>query len=198
MAAPSALLERLPPNRWSHWGMGPGGTFAGRQDYAWNDRVLAVQNILLNAVTAPALLARLREQETRSSDAYRMSEHFDKLTKSIWGEVGGATPAAIKSLDGPQTRRELQRAFVDRMATYVVEPPPGAPDDARALARLALTRVDARCARALAAGTPLGDNTRAHLLETRARIQRALDAGRETDNAPVAPRPGAMMIQMPR
>jgi len=87
---------------------------------------------------------------------------------------------------------------VDRMATYVVDPPQGAPDDARALARLALTRVDARCSRALAAATPLGDNTRAHLLETRARIQRALDAGRETDNAPVAPRPGAVMIQMPR
>jgi hypothetical protein len=38
--------------------MGPGGTFAGRQDFAWNDRVLAVQTILLNGVTAPALLAR--------------------------------------------------------------------------------------------------------------------------------------------
>jgi hypothetical protein len=199
MAAPSALLERLPPNRWSHWGMGPGGTFAGRQDYAWNDRVLAVQTILLNAVTAPALLARLREQETRSADAYRLSEHFDKLTKAIWGEVGSATPGAIKSLDGPQTRRELQRAFVDRMATYVVDPPPGSPDDARALARLALTRVDSRCAKALAAATPLGDNTRAHLLETRARIQRALSASRETDNAPATPRgPGAVMIQMPR
>jgi hypothetical protein len=198
MSVPSTLLERLPPNRWSHWGMGPGGTFAGRQDYAWNDRVLAVQTVLLNGVTAPALLARLREQETRSADAYRLSEHFAKLTNAIWGEVGSATPGAIKSLDGPQTRRELQRAFVDRMATYVVEPPPGSPDDARALARLALTRVDSRCAKALAAGTPLGDNTRAHLLETRARIQRALAASRETDNAPPPARPGAVMIQMPR
>ena len=199
LAAPSGLLERLPPNRWSHWGMGQGGTFAGRQDYAWNDRVLAIQTTLLNAVTAPALLARLREQETRSADAYRLSEHFDKLTKSIWGEVGSANPAAIKTLDGPQTRRELQRAFVDRMATYVVDPPQGAPDDARALARLTLTRVDARCARALAAATPLGDNTRAHLLETRSRIQRALDARRVTDNAPAAgPRPGGMGVEMPR
>jgi uncharacterized protein DUF4953 len=199
MSAPSSLLERLPPNRWSHWGMGPGGTFQGRQDYAWNDRVLAVQTTILNGITSPALLSRLREQETRSADAYRLSEHFDKLTRSIWGEVGGATPTAIKSLDGPHTRRELQRAFVDRMATYVVEPPPGTPDDARALARLALTRIDARCTRALAAGTPLGDNTRAHLLETRARIQRALDASRETDNAPATTqRPGAIGIEMPR
>ncbi len=182
MSAPAPLLERLAPNRWSHWGMGPGGTFAGRQDYAWNDRVLAIQTVLLNGVTSPALLARLREQETRSADAYRLSEHFDRLTRSIWGEVGGANPAAIKTLEGPHTRRELQRAFVDRMANMVADPPTGAPDDARALARLALTRVDARCARALAVAAPMGDNTRAHLLETRARIKRALEAGRDTDS----------------
>ncbi len=192
MAAPAKLLERLAPNRWSHWGMGPGGTFTGRQDYGWNDRVLAIQTTLMNAVTSPALLARLREQETRSADAYRMSEHFDKLTRAIWGEVGGATPAAIRPLEGPHTRRELQRAYVDKLATLLVDPPANAPDDARALARLALTRVDSRCARALATEAPMGDNTRAHLLETRARIRRALDASRSADPA-AAPRPGGGM-----
>ena len=189
MAAPGALLERLAPNRWSHWGMGPGGTFTGRQDYAWNDRVLAIQSVMLNGVTAAPLLARLREQETRSADAYRLADHFDRLTRTLWGEVGGANPAAIRTLEGPHTRRELQRVFVDRMANMVADPPLGAPDDARALARLALTRVDARCARALAVAAPMGDNTRAHLLETRARSKRALEAGRDTDAA--APmRPG--------
>ncbi|MFM8558601.1 MAG: zinc-dependent metalloprotease [bacterium] len=191
MSAPGSLLRRLAPNRWSHWGQGM-GVFAGRQDYGWNDRVLAVQGSLLNAVTAPALLARLREQETRSSDAYRLSEHFDKLTRSVWGEVGSANPAAIRTLEGPHTRRELQRAFVDRMANMVADPPADAPDEARALARLALTRVDARCARALAAGTTMGDNTRAHLLETRARIKRALEAGRDVDGAPAPARMGRM------
>jgi hypothetical protein len=178
MAAPANLLERMPPNRWSHWGMGA-GTFAGRQDYAWNDRVLAIQSVMLNAVTAPALLSRLREQESRSSDAYTLAEHFDRLTRALWGEVGGANPALIRRLEGPHTRRELQRAFVDRMADMVAEPPAGAPDDARALARLALTRVDARCAKALAGEVVLRDATRAHLIETRARIKRALEAGRE-------------------
>jgi hypothetical protein len=140
----------------------------------------------------------LREQETRSADAYRLSEHFDKLTKAIWGEVGSATPGAIKSLDGPQTRRELQRAFVDRMATYVVEPPPGSPDDARALARLALTRVDSRCARTLAAARRSA-TTRGRTCSRRAPASSAqLAASRETDNAPPPARPGAVMIQMPR
>ena len=156
--------------------------------------MLAIQTILLNGITSAPLMARLREEETRNENAYTLADHFDKLTRSLWGEVGGANPAAIKSLEGPHTRRELQRAFVDRMANLVADPPQGAPDDARALARLALTRVDARCARALAATTPLGDNTRAHLLETRARIKRALDAGRETDAAPAAAPGGARMI----
>jgi hypothetical protein len=195
MSAPGKMLERLAPNRWSHWGMGPGGTFAGRQDYAWNDRVLAIQTTLMNAVTAPALLARLREQETRSPDTYRMAEHFDRLTKALWGEVGGASPAAIRPLDGPHTRRELQRSYVDRLSTMVVDPPSNLPDDARALARLTLTRIDARCARALAAEGPLGDNTRAHLLESRARIKRALDASRSADPAAPARPPGAFGLE---
>ena len=35
----------------------------------------------------------------------------------------------------------------------------------------------------------MGDNTRAHLIETRARIKRALEASRSADPTPV-PRPG--------
>jgi hypothetical protein len=65
-----------------------------------------------------------------------------------------------------------------------VSPPPGAPDDARALARLQLQRIDARAARTLAGETPLGDYTRAHLLESRARIQRAIEASRQIAERP--------------
>ena len=181
MSAPPALLSRLAPNRWSHWGMGQ-GTFAERQDYAWSDRVLAVQTTMLNAVTQPALLARMEEAENRTASPYRMSEHFDGLTKAVWGEVGGGSPQAFQALEGPNTRRDLQRAFIDRMAGFVTSPPPGTPDDARALARLTLTRVDQRCARVLASGVALGDNTRAHLLESRARVKAALDATRSIES----------------
>jgi hypothetical protein len=174
--APPALLERLAPSRWSHWGMGPGGTFAGRQDYAWNDNVLAVQTALLDGALSAPLLARMREAENRTADAYRVSEHFDRLTRALWGEVGGTSPAAMKALDGTGTRRDVQRAYVDRLASMVTGSR-GVPDDAQALARLQLQRIDARCARVLALPAPLGDNTRAHLLETRARVKRALEAG---------------------
>ena len=123
-----------------------------------------------------------------------MAEHLDRLTRAIWGEVGGASTPALKMLDGPGTRRELQRAYVDRLAGLMVAPPPGTPDDARALARLQLTRIDGRASRTLAGEVPLGDYTRAHLMESRARIKRAVEAGRDAD-AVAAPRPAAALGQ---
>lgn len=184
---PTGVLNRLGPDRWSHWGnpngFGPGGL---RLDYDLNDKVVVVQTALLNGLTQPRLLARLREAETRSADAFRMSELFDRLTRMTWGEVGAGSPAAMKVLDGPSTRREVQRAYVDRLAAMVASPAPGTPDDARALARLQLQRIDARCAQTLAGKAPLGDYTRAHLMESRARIKRTLDAGRDVQDRPTA------------
>ena len=191
-AVDPGLLNKLGPDRWSHWGVNEQfGVFTGpRLDYNFNDKAFAIQNGLLEALTAPMLLARVREAESHAVEPYRLSEHFDRLTRAIWGEVGGAASPALKALEGPNTRRELQRAYVDRLAAMVVNPPNGLPDDARALARLQLTRIDGRAARTLASEAPVGDYTRAHLMESRARIKRALEAGRETDAAPAARGPG--------
>jgi hypothetical protein len=178
------LLNHMPQDRWSHWGVADGFSGPLRLDYNFNDRAFAIQNALLGALLQPNLLARVREGEQHSAEAFRMSEMFDRLTRAVWGEVGTGTAAGMKALDGPGTRRDVQRAYVDKLATLVVAPAPGTPDDARALARLQLTRIDGRIAQALAAKTPLGDYTRAHFGETRARIKRALEASRETDAAP--------------
>ena len=195
-SVPTSLLNRLAPTRWAHWGNPDGfGPLGARLDYDLNDKILAVQGQILNGLLQPRLLARLREAETRSPDAFRMSELFDRLTKITWGEVGGGSPAAMKVLDGPSTRREVQRAYLDRLASMVVSPPPGLPDDARALARLQLQRIDSRCSQVLAAKVPLGDYTRAHLLESRARIKRAMDAGR--DVADRTGGPGGQAVSTP-
>jgi hypothetical protein len=72
---------------------------------------------------------------------------------------------------------------VDALARWVTDPVTPGTDDARALARLQLTRIDQAAASRLSAkgttATALNDNVRAHLLETRARIKRALDAQRQ-------------------
>jgi hypothetical protein len=189
------LLNRLGPDRWIHWGMGDtfGPNTGARLDYDLNDKLVAIQTAVLNQLMAPALLARLREAESRSAEPFRMSEHFDKMTRMLWGEVAVPLPAGFKALDGTSTRRDVQRAYVDRLAGMVVSPSPGAPDDARALARLQLQRIDTRCSRVLTAGVAMGDYSRAHLLETRARIKRALEAGREADTAP-ARGPGGIAV----
>jgi Met-zincin/Domain of unknown function (DUF5117)/Domain of unknown function (DUF5118) len=185
-----AVLNRLAPDRWNHWGIQ--GPFApqSRVDYNLNDKVLALQTATINALTNPALMARLREGESHSAEPFKLSELFDRMTSMIWGEVGGPA-AGMKVLEGPSTRREAQRAYLDRLATLVVDPPPGTPDDARALARLQLTNIDAKARKALAVEAPMGDYTRSHLLESRARIKRALEASVEADLKPAGQAGGA-------
>jgi len=181
---PTPLLNRMSQERWVHWGLPNGFSSPSyRLDYGLNDRVFAIQNALLTRLLQPNLLARLREAESHTAAPFRMSEMLDRLTRATWGEVGGTSPAAFKALEGPGTRRELQRAYLDKLAAMVVSLPPGAPDDARALARLQLTRIDARISKAMLAGATMGDYTRAHLMESHARIKRALEASREADAA---------------
>jgi hypothetical protein len=184
------LQNRLAADRWIHWGVqGAFGPNPDRFDYNLSGRAFAIQSVLLNAMTGPALLARVKEQQGRMTEPFTLADYFDRLTRATWGEVGGgaATAAAFRALSGPNTRRDVQRAFVDRMANLVVDPPVGTPDDARALARLQLQRIDARCARVLAGEAPIADVVRAHLTESRARIRRALDAGRDADARSAAP-----------
>jgi hypothetical protein len=184
-----ALLNRLAQDRWSHWGMASAfGNTPQRLDYDLNDKVFAIQDRLLGGLMQPRLLARLREAESHTADPFKLSEYFDRLTRMMWGEVGGSA-AEAKALEGPSTRRDIQRSYVDKLAALVVSPPPGLPDDARALARLQLTRIDGRASRVLNGKAAVGDYTRAHLLETKARIKRALDAHREAD----IPRPPSPM-----
>jgi len=179
------LLNKLAPDRWAHWGLPPQFSPVARVDYNLDDIVQTIQGNVLNAVTAPMLLARVREGENRVQNPYTLKEHMRLLTDAIWGEVDGAMGPGMARLEGPTTRRTLQRMYVDRLASLMVEPDPRAPDDARALARLQLERIDGR-ARAALAISGLGDNTRAHLLETRARIKRATEAQRLTDMPPGA------------
>jgi hypothetical protein len=179
---PPAVLNKLAADRWSHWGTQSTFSPTSRVDYNLNDKVFAIQNTLVTNLTAAPLLARLREGENRVAAPFTLAEHFDRMTTMLWGDVG-PTAAALKSLDGPGTRRQIQRAYVDRLANMVVDEIAGLPDDARALARLQLVRIDNRASRTLGGEVAMGDATRAHLLETRARVKRALEASREATAA---------------
>jgi hypothetical protein len=171
---PQSTLSQLGANRWSHWG--ENNTFNGRIDFPMHERVLGVQAALLNQVTSPFVFARIRDGEMKfgSEAVLPIPELLEGLTRSIWSESwsGSRNISAM--------RRDLQRAYLDRMGEIVVTPPARMPADARSVARYRLTDLDSRLQRALGAES-LDAYTRAHLAESRQRITRVLDAGLEAE-----------------
>jgi hypothetical protein len=179
---PSTVLAKVGRDQHTDWGT---NLFAyGQQEYPFLSRVETIQTGVLNGLLAPALLTRIREQEHRANHPLRLQELFDQLTGSIMSELG--TKGGVQNfaaLDTPMPRRELQRAYVDRLAELVNSAPAGTPEDAEALARLQLSRINEASARGLASAAPKSETVRAHLMELRARTKRALEAQRSLGGA---------------
>ncbi|HXI02608.1 MAG TPA: zinc-dependent metalloprotease [Candidatus Saccharimonadales bacterium] len=169
------LLNKLAPNRYSHWGMGINLPV----EYPTHDIVDGWQRNILGSLLSPPRLRRMVESEIRYADGakpYTIGEMFDTLSGSVWSELGPAGGSA-KSVDS--FRRNLQRDWEDQFIDVmmgVTGPGLGpVPDDARALARYQLTAVAGRIG-AVMNGSGLDEVTRAHLAESKARIDKALDA----------------------
>ena len=103
-------------------------------------------------------------------------ELFTTLTRAVWSEVYTAPATA----NADAVRRDLQRAYLDQMTALVVRPAPRTPADARSVARRTLKDLDRRLATAAGSGA-LNAYMAAHVEESRARIQKALNAGLEAE-----------------
>jgi len=101
----------------------------------------------------------------------QMAEMFEGLRQSIWSEELAASN--VNSF-----RRSLQRAHLDRLAQLVVNPTEGVPEDAATLARADLVALNKAIGSAVSSSS-LDAYTRAHLDETRARIEAVLKASVE-------------------
>ncbi len=169
-----ATLARLGPERWSHWGIT--NTYQGRIDFPFHERISGLQAGYLTQLFQPLRLARMRDAEMRygADQVLTLPELFREVTRAVWAEVEGSQARSPDSL-----RRDLQRAWLERMTTLVVDPPDRTPADARALARAELVALDARLARALG-GSGLDAYARAHFQEARAWIGKSLEAGMQT------------------
>ena len=175
---PPSLLSHLGPERWSHWGATPYGT---RADFPLHDWALTEQSGLLKQLLDPVVLARIRDAELRApagDPKLELPELFATLSGAIWSEISPATGArSIRQRNIVAARRDLQRQHLDMMIRLTINPPPGTPEDARALARFTLSGLGADLDRALAAPrTDLDAYTRAHLTDSRQRIAEALNA----------------------
>ncbi|MGH7499542.1 MAG: zinc-dependent metalloprotease [Gemmatimonadales bacterium] len=174
-----SLLSHLGPERWSHWGASPYGT---RADFPLHEWALNQQGALLSQLLEPVVLARIRDAELRTAageSKLGLPELFSTLSGSIWSEIAAPSPGkVIRARSIASTRRDLQRLHLNTMIRLAINPAPGTPEDARALARMTLSSLGADLDRALAGPkADLDTYTRAHLIDSRQRIAQALDAG---------------------
>jgi hypothetical protein len=168
----SELLNKLAPERfwdftWSIWKM-------KRIDYPVHDVVFSIQKRAVDSLYEPVRLSRLLDLELRYSDGeepFTLAEMFRGVRRTIWSEL--AAPSDINSF-----RRALQRAHLDKLTSLVLGPADDVPEDAVTLARSDLVTLKHNMDNALASGG-LNAYSRAHLQESRARIEAVLTASIE-------------------
>ncbi|MDH3286028.1 MAG: zinc-dependent metalloprotease, partial [Acidobacteriota bacterium] len=171
-------LNKLQPDRWSHWGRSrsPDPTFPVHAFVA------STQATIVSQLLDPVRLSRMLDNELRvrsGREVFTMAEMFEALDGAIWSELGALDSRASSGVRSINSfRRSLQRIHVDRLTAMLLRTASGPrqiPEDARSLARWSLTRLSRRLT-SLMPDAGADTATRAHLLETAARIERALDA----------------------
>ncbi|MBR8834237.1 MAG: zinc-dependent metalloprotease [Stigonema ocellatum SAG 48.90 = DSM 106950] len=161
------LLNKLAPSRWRHWGSNPR---IGRLDYPIHDLVLFVQSVVLWDLLSRDRLGRLEDIELKSQpgQALTLPELFDTLQSGIWTEV---LKPKTKSIYISSLRRGLQRRYLDILTDMVLRKET-VPEDARTLAWYKMRQLDEKLDRV----SSNDEYTKAHLLQTRDRIHKVLNA----------------------
>ncbi len=161
------LLNKLAPSRWRHWGSNPK---VGRLDYPIHDLVLFVQKLVLSDLLSKDRLSRLEDIELKSPSGQTLTlpELFDTLQSGIWTEV---LKPKSKSIKISSLRRGLQRQYLDILTGMVLRKQ-SVPEDARTLAWYKLRQLKEKLDRVRSDD----EYTQAHLLETRDRISKVLNA----------------------
>jgi hypothetical protein len=172
MALPQEVYQKLGADRWSHWGNS--NTFAGRIDYPLHRTQVGIQSALLEELLDPVRLARIRDTEVKfgTENTLTIPDLMSQLSSAIWNEVWTSPGRNIES-----NRRDLQRAYLNEMIKLIIDTPDRAPADARSVARHQLIELNEKITGRLTPPTyNFDDYTRAHLEESKARIEAALEA----------------------
>jgi hypothetical protein len=169
---PREVFAQFGARRWSDWGSST--TFNGRIDYPFYEQVLSIQTRMLAQLTNPYRMARIRDSELKygTDNVVTIPELFESLTEAVWSEVWTAPGRNIAP-----SRRDLQRAYLDRMTEILLDPPDRMPADARAVARVRLADLQERLTRRLSPPFNFDDYSYAHLSEIKEIITQVLEAG---------------------
>ena len=177
------LLNHLAATRWEHWGIRE----SSRTDFPIHSFVESAQEEICFQLLNPMTLDRMHDNEVKvaaDGDAYTTAEHFNLFTGSVFsewkdgksGEYTNRTPY-ISSF-----RRNLQRIAVRRLTMLITNPYSG-PEDSRVLARMHLQQLaDSADARLKQEDLKLDDYTRAHLQDSKKRIEQCLNAELELNS----------------
>lgn len=172
------LVTLLGSNRWWHWGTRPEDAA-----YPLHDRIYSVQRSALSALVSPDRLERIYEHRRKlppGGDAYTLAEHFRALTAGLFSELGalgseggGEAPAAPLI---EETRRSLQRLWVDALIRLAVKDKELGPRITRALAFSELESLEGRLRAAVAMVGATDAESAAHIRALQRRVSKALEA----------------------
>jgi hypothetical protein len=166
------LLNKLMDDKQRDWENNPFEQDR-RFDFPMSLWIGSVQNAILTHLMNPLLQQRVIEAQYKVEQPFKLSGLYTALTSAIW-EAGPAPQGQYAGL-----QRNLQRIYLEKLIQQVVTPFAATPPDAIELSRLNLRRIR-DTANAALQKPGLDDETNAHLMETIARIDRALDARRMT------------------
>ena len=143
------------------------------------DRIRDAQTSLFRSLLSPSKLNTLVDYEARlGNGTYTLAEYMSDLHAGVWGELTQGRVAV------DIYRRNLQRAYLDRINAELNPPAPSATapkptgwgSDVRAMYRAELRTIDQQAARAQSRAADA--ITRVHLADVRAEIEKILDASR--------------------
>jgi len=142
-----------------------------RIDYPIHDYVRWIQTGSIFRLHHPKIFARIRDNELKflkGESKYTLSEHFQKISKSIWSELNNNRN--INSF-----RRDLQKSHVEVLTTILLNQKGYFHSDAVALARATLKVMYSNIKESIEIGI-FDDYTSAHLSECANKIQSSYKA----------------------
>ncbi len=174
------VLNNLAPSRWSDW-FDSGPT---RLDYPIHDRITSMQVSSLMTLIAPPVLQRVYDAELKctTADKFTAAELLTSVRDAVWSQLdkiqGGREYTDAQPLIG-SISRNLQREYLNMMlALAQYETGRGMSADLTSMIRYALRELSDKIGRTLdgAGKAKLDFATRAHLSESKSRIDRVLEA----------------------
>ena len=179
-----ALLNRLAPSHWDHWGETPGGD---RLDYPLHRVVRQIQLLVLWRLLNPWVLERIQDGERQAApeaDRLGVAELLDRLSAGIFQELEAApSPGSSPRRSYVSSfRRTLQRSYLETLGFQALHLGALFSSDGGAQARRQLVALQPRLrARLAASGAALDLLGRAHLEDLEARLAEVLAAERAVD-----------------